>query len=225
MPQHNTEPAPAANPDQQTTLYYVHDPMCSWCYAFRPVWKTVRDQLPEHMEIRYLLGGLAPDTGQPMPESLQTGLQQTWQRITQVVPGTTFNFEFWTRNQPRRATYPACRAVLAARFQHADKEQAMIQAIQDAYYREARNPSDDETLVELAGHLGLDQQRFARDLQAEHTQSALEAEIKQARSLGGDSFPSLIVLEAQHSPEDSQLLQLSYTDPQVILRQLQQRPR
>jgi hypothetical protein len=34
-------------------------------------------------------------------------------RIERSVPGTKFNFEFWSRCRPRRATYPACRAVIA----------------------------------------------------------------------------------------------------------------
>ncbi|MFT6977114.1 MAG: putative protein-disulfide isomerase, partial [Shewanella psychromarinicola] len=24
-----------------TTLYYVHDPMCSWCWGYRPTWDTL----------------------------------------------------------------------------------------------------------------------------------------------------------------------------------------
>ena len=30
-----------------TILYYVHDPMCSWCWAFRPVLLELRDKLSE----------------------------------------------------------------------------------------------------------------------------------------------------------------------------------
>jgi len=41
-----------------------------------------------------VLGGLAPDSDQPMPEQMQRYLQQTWQRFQQVVPGTRFNFDF-----------------------------------------------------------------------------------------------------------------------------------
>jgi len=69
-----------------------------------------------------------------MPESMQQGLQQTWKQIAEVIPGTEFNFAFWTDNAPRRSTWPSCRAVIAARRQSRDFERPMIKAIQRAYY-------------------------------------------------------------------------------------------
>jgi putative protein-disulfide isomerase len=102
-----------------------------------------------------------------------------------------FNFDFWEQCNPRRSTYPACRAVIAARRQASDREKAMILAIQRAYYAQARNPSELSTLVELAEELGLDAATFRRDLAAPDIHAELEAEIAQARALGLSSFPSL----------------------------------
>jgi len=206
----NQERAPA-------TLYYVHDPMCSWCWAFRPVWQQIQRQLPPGVVVRRLLGGLAPDSDEPMPASMQRYLQQTWDTIQQRVPGTRFNFDFWTRCRPRRSTYPACRAVIAARLQDPDSEVRMTGAIQEAYYLRALNPSEASTLVALAGELGLDSPRFAKDLAAPETQQALLQEIAQARSLGGDSFPSLFLVRGS----DCRRLQHDYRDPPPLLRQLE----
>ena len=174
-------------------LYYVHDPMCSWCWAFRPVWGKIISGRPAPLRIRYLLGGLAPDSSLPMAASLRTHLQATWRRIQEHVPGTEFNFSFWQQCQPRRSTYPACRAVIAARQQHPAGQESMIHAIQKAYYLEARNPSDTRTLVELAVETGFDPQRFHKDLESNETQLTLDGEINQARSIGGHSFPSLFL--------------------------------
>jgi len=71
----------------KTTLIYVHDPMCSWCWGFADVYEELLEQLPPEVEIRRLLGGLAPDSDVPMPESMQAMLQQTWQRIEMTIPG------------------------------------------------------------------------------------------------------------------------------------------
>lgn len=198
------------------TLTYVHDPMCSWCYAFRPVWEAIVAGLPDGVRVRRLLGGLAPDNDRPMPEELRAQLQATWRRIRQVVPGTEFNFAFWTECAPRRSTYPACRAVLAAMRQGAEHEVPMVHAIQHAYYREARNPSDADTLVALAGALGLDRERFAADLDRPETRAELARQIAAARALGVDSFPSL-VLETADGPH---WLAHHYTDPAPVLGQL-----
>jgi putative protein-disulfide isomerase len=172
-------------------LIYIHDPMCSWCWGFRRTFEQLCASLPQHVSVTRLLGGLAPDSDQPMPADMQTRLQQTWLRIQQRIPGTRFNFDFWQACDPRRSTWPACRAVIAAREFDTVLETAMIAAIQRAYYLEARNPSDINTLVSLAEHLGIDGMAFAQRLDAPETQATLADEIAQTRSMGADSFPSL----------------------------------
>jgi len=136
-----------------STLYYAHDPMCSWCWGFAPTWRRVRERLPVGVRVRRLLGGLAPDTETPMPAEMRRHLQATWKRIQERIPGTEFNFDFWRLCEPRRATWRACRAVIAARFQDPAVEEPMIARIQSAYYLEARNPSDAPVLGRLAADL------------------------------------------------------------------------
>jgi putative protein-disulfide isomerase len=176
---------------QTTQLIYIHDPMCSWCYGFSPVFDRLCRELEGRLPVSRLLGGLAPDSADPMPDDLQRYLQDTWRRIQQRIPGTPFNFDFWRLCRPRRSTWPACRAVIAARQLDGTSEVPMIEAIQHAYYREARNPSDDSTLVALAGGLGIDATAFAAQLDAPHTHEQLAREIARARQIGADSFPSL----------------------------------
>jgi putative protein-disulfide isomerase len=178
-------------------LIYIHDPMCSWCWGFRPRLEQLLDHLSPQVAVTRLLGGLAPDNDQPMPVEMQRHLQGTWQRIAERIPGTRFNFDFWEQCRPRRSTWPACRAVIAARRLDPAMESAMIDAIQRAYYLEARNPSDADTLVALARQLGLDGERFAALLDAAQTRTMLDDEITAARSMGADSFPSLRLRIAQ----------------------------
>lgn len=177
----------------KATLYYVHDPMCSWCWAFRPVWTDIQAALPSDLSVTFILGGLAPDSDAPMPIDMQQFLQQTWKKIQTVVPGTQFNFDFWTVAQPRRSTYPACRAVIAAKKQNSELESQMIDAIQRAYYLDAKNPSDSETLTALANNLGLDSAQFSVDLNADETQQELDRQIQFHQQLRSQGFPSLIL--------------------------------
>ena len=176
-----------------TILYYVHDPMCSWCWGFRPVWEEILAQLPADIEVKYLLGGLAPDSDEPMPQSMQEDIAGYWQKVQRHIPHTEFNFDFWDQCEPRRSTYPACRAVIAARKQQPTQEREMIKLIQTAYYLKAKNPSDDETLIALAVDLGLDKSQFTQDLNSPETQQQLQKEIQFSRTIGAQGFPSLII--------------------------------
>ncbi len=191
-------------------LYYIHDPMCSWCWAYRPTLDKLRQHLPESVRWRNLLGGLAPDSADPMPDETRKMVRENWRRIQREL-GTDFNFEFWKICKPRRSTYIACRGVLAACAQ--EMEEAMILSIQKAYYLRAMNPSDEDTLVMLADELGMDSQRFRSNLLSQETNRELLAQITRARSWQVPGFPSL-VLENHGSVRH---LPLDYRDHQVTL--------
>ncbi|MGR9054115.1 MAG: DsbA family protein [Gammaproteobacteria bacterium] len=173
------------------TLYYIHDPMCSWCYAFDNSLRRLAQGLPETVTVVKVVGGLAPDSAEPMPEDLRDKIRSTWQRIEQSVPGVRFNFDFWRKNTPYRSTYLACRAILAAKSQAPEFEDKMIEAIQHAYYRRAENPSLSATLIRCAQHAGLDMAAFERDIVNPAIEKALRDDIGLARKLGVVSFPSL----------------------------------
>jgi putative protein-disulfide isomerase len=175
------------------TLFYVHDPMCSCCYAFDFSLTALQKKLPDFIRIKKIIGGLAPDTTQPMPVELQQNIQQTWRRIEQTVPNMLFNYDFWIINRPVRSTYPACRAILAARKQGAGFEDKMIGAIQTAYYQKAKNPSLQSTLLQCALEVGLAVDKFANDLTSDEIEEELQNEISTARSLSVISYPSLLL--------------------------------
>ena len=238
-------------------LLYVVDPMCSWCFGFAPALKEARAQssaqpLPESTEkashatparlpVELVMGGLAPDSDEPMPAEMRAYVQQAWHAVT-ARTGVEFEHRFWQECAPRRSTYPACRAVIAAGFleqrargsrkpatlphapaaesaatnppnsQHATprtpqfeasypdfgpmlwldaKPGEMLHAIQHAYYRDAQNPSDADTLIECAAAIGFDRQAFAAQLEAYETERALQAHLARRRALGADSFPTV----------------------------------
>ncbi len=80
------------------TLFYIHDPMCAWCWGFRPVWQQTKAHLQQQhpaLTVQYILGGLAPDTNQPMPTAMQRYIRANWTRIQEVIPETVFDEDFW----------------------------------------------------------------------------------------------------------------------------------
>lgn len=200
------------------TLYYIHDPMCSWCWGFANTLYTLLEQLPQELEVRRLLGGLAPDSNTPMPTNMQETIKGNWRRIEEKIAGVRFNFDFWTKSIPRRSTYPACRAVIAARFQGEEYDLLMTKAIQWAYYKEARNPSDNSTLIELAKEIGLSESQFKQDLKSKKLEDIFNEEMSLVREFFIESFPSLVLVI-----EDDQFsIRIDYNDYRRMLEQITQ---
>ena len=190
--------------------------MCSWCWAFKPTWDKVKEALLGQVEVDYLLGGLAPDSNEPMPIETREYVKGNWKRIQEMNPDTRFNYDFWTSCEPKRSTYPACRAVICAKQQHPDFEKLMIYGIQRSYYLEAQNPSNDDVLINIAESLGLDTDKFRIDLKSSQINEILLDEIKLTRSMNINSMPSL-VLQINDSLKG---INIDYLDANYIVKQI-----
>ncbi len=203
-PLHLTEP----------TLIYAYDPMCSWCWGYRETFAKLLEALPDAVNVYYLLGGLASDTSEPMPAEQQQRIQATWKQIEQNIPGVKFNYDFWQLCAPRRSTYPACRAVIAATL--CGKEKAMIDAIQRAYYLQARNPSDNDVLEQLATEIGIEHDTFCQHFYSNQVRQLLDEQLQFARSISAQSFPSLFLyLNQQAHP-----IELDYNHAELTLEHI-----
>jgi putative protein-disulfide isomerase len=201
-------------------LYYIYDPMCSWCWGYRPVWDLLQQHLPKSIAVEYVAGGLAPDSDCAMPIDQQQMIQNHWRTIEQKL-GTRFNHDFWRDNTPRRSTYNACRAAIAAHKQSCQKP--MVEAIQQAYYLRALNPSDVDVLVSVAKELNeqtshtLDVAQFITDINSLETNKELAKQVSLARELTQQGFPSL-VLEIDGV---IQQIPLDYSDYKATLAYIQ----
>ncbi len=190
--------------------------MCSWCWAFKPTWDRVKEALLGQIKVNYLLGGLAPESNQLMPIKTRKYVKGNWKRIQEMIPDTRFNYDFWTSCEPRRSTYPACRAVICAKTQHPDFENLMIYGIQKSYYLEAQNPSNDDVLINIAESLGLDTDKFRIDLKSSQVNEILLDEIKLTKSMAINSMPSL----ALKINGTLKVIDIDYLDANYIIKQI-----
>jgi len=198
------------------TIYYVVDPMCSWCWGFAPVWREFVSEIPESATVVDLMGGLAPDNEAPMDSATRQYVQDAWGAV-KARTGAEFNFEFWGKCEPKRSTYPACRAVIAAGEQASGARSLMYDAIQRAYFLGARNPSDAEMLECVAGEIGLDQKQFTEDLASDYINRILQLELESVAKLGVSGFPTIVVKRALGGePARYDLLTAGFSDIDVL---------
>jgi putative protein-disulfide isomerase len=92
----------------------------------------------------------------------------------------------------------------------------MFDRIQQAYYQEARNPSNTETLVALGRELGFDDAAFESGLSSPETQALLQADLEFRRGLSVHSFPSVIL----ESGAERVVLTEGYSDADLVLGRL-----
>ena len=195
------------------TLYHVHDPMCSWCYAFKPTLDEIRKNLADNIKVVHVVGGLAKHSDEPMPKEQQETIENIWYQIEEQV-GTKFNHDFWRNCKPRRSTYLSCQATMLARYE--GKEDEMIAGIQEAYYQRAMNPSDASTLIQVAKEIGLDEKKFEEDLKSYKIEKDLQDELNLRRSLYVRTFPSLVL----KYKKELYPINIKYNEPEAMLQQI-----
>ncbi|KJR29064.1 DsbA family protein [Vibrio navarrensis] len=197
-------------------LYYVHDPMCSWCWGYKPTLDKLKQQLPGVIQFEYVVGGLAPDSTLPMPPEMQQKIEGVWHQIERQL-GTRFNYDFWTKCTPVRSTYQACRALIAAGFQ--DSYEAMLDAIQQAYYLRAMSPHEEATHRQLAQELGLNVSQFEHDVNGAFLEGVFQDQLSFASSLGVSSYPSLVL----QINDAYFLIEVDYFSSESTLKQIRER--
>lgn len=179
------------------TLYYFGDPMCSWCWGFKPVLEQVDSEYPELKRIT-VMGGLRGGEELPMNDGLAEMIRNAWFRIEQAT-GQNFNHDLWKEHRPLATTWPACRAVLSARMLDPAAEWSYMVGMFQAYFTRALDPSDPETHLLIAGEQGFDKSEFEALLESTEVEQALQKDLLTTQRFGITGFPSVVLSVADNN--------------------------
>lgn len=179
--------------DDRLEFLYVGDPMCSWCWGFAPVVERLEERFG--LPVRVLVGGLRPGpAAQTMDEGLRRLLAHHWDQVG-VRSGQPFNpgplgWEGWSYD-----TEPPCRAVVTMRELDESRALPFFTRLQRAFYVDNLDVTSPETYPELVVDFGVDPHEFAELLDSEQMRRRTWEDFRQARSLGVNGFPTLLIRE------------------------------
>jgi putative protein-disulfide isomerase len=175
----------------EKTLWYVADPMCSWCWGFMPVIERIRNEYGDRLKVELLLGGLRPGTKEPMPSSQREEILQHWHSV-QRMTGQPFQFEGAMPEGFIYDTEPASRGLLAVSQIAPDLTFPFLKTVQTAFYVEQQNVTKPEVLAQLAARVGLDSQRFSQVFESDAVKKLTLAQFQKARQWGAHGFPTIL---------------------------------
>jgi len=174
----------------EPTLHYVADPLCSWCWGFSPVIR----ELGQDIRVRYRMGGLAADSDRPMDAETREYVRAAWESVARAT-GARFDRSLWDVASPRRSTWPACRAVIAADLQREGGGAELFHRFQRAFYTEAIDVTNPDSFADLAASLSppLDSTQLLRDIAGDEVAQRFEQDLQFALRLRVRQFPSLVL--------------------------------
>lgn len=178
--------------EQQTTLHYVYDPLCGWCYGAAPLLQAAATIAGLKIELH--AGGLwMGSRRQPMGEALRDYVRPHDQRI-EALTGQHFGERYFNELLLREGclldSEPPIRAVLAVTALGGDGL-VMLHRIQQSHYRDGIWIGEPAFLVTLAAEQGISAEAFQQAyLQAPLLQHLADSQGWMKR-LGGQGYPTL----------------------------------
>ncbi|MBL0565239.1 DsbA family protein [Aeromonas veronii] len=178
--------------EQQTTLHYVYDPLCGWCYGAAPLLQAAATIAGLKIELH--AGGLwMGSRRQPMGEALRDYVRPHDQRI-EALTGQHFGARYFNELLLREGclldSEPPIRAVLAFTALGGDGL-VMLHRIQQSHYRDGIWIGEPAFLATLAAEQGISAEEFQQAyLQAPLLQHLADSQGWMKR-LGGQGYPTL----------------------------------
>ncbi|MEZ5924514.1 MAG: DsbA family protein [Hyphomicrobiaceae bacterium] len=177
-------------------LIYIADPMCSWCWGFSPVIDAIAERFGAVAPVSLLMGGLRPYNTEPMREKDRAMIREHWEHVAQRT-GQPFDFAFFDRSDFTYDTEPASRAVVTAQALRPGSGLDMLKAVQQAFYAENRDVTDEDVLTEVAVEEGFAAEPFASALVSESARAATREGFVTSQNAGIRGFPTLLAGTAQ----------------------------
>jgi putative protein-disulfide isomerase len=183
---------PGVGTDDDREIICVVDPMCSWCWGFSPVIRTMHETYGDKAPVWLMAGGLRPMNAQPMTDKAKAETRHHWESVAQS-SGQPFNFTFFDRKGFVYDTEPACRALVTVRSIKREAALPYLEALHRAFYAENRDITDPELLAELAGGAGVDREAFAQVFPAREMMYQTAGDFYRSQSMGIQGFPTVVL--------------------------------
>ncbi|MFS2165906.1 DsbA family protein [Variovorax sp. Varisp62] len=187
-----------------TTLHYIFDPLCGWCYAAAPLVDAARN-VPG-LQVAFHGGGM-------MTGANRRAITPQWReyvmphdrRIAEMT-GQPFGegyFEGLLRDTGAvMDSEPPITAILAAESLRSGGGLDMVHRLQRAHYVEGRRIADAQVLKAVAAELGFDAEAFAaavERLAGEATAQHIAESRQLLQRAGGQGFPTFVLTRADGS--------------------------
>ena len=173
-------------------LWYIADPMCSWCWGFAPIVKAIKLNYSEQLKIKPVMGGLRPGTKLAMVSKQRAEILRHWEAVNRRT-GQPFSFDGAMPEGFIYDTEPSCRAVVAMAMINSKLVFSLLESIQHSFYVEQKDVTNPKILVQLAGEIGVDMESYLQVFESDEAKNNVSIHFNKVRTWGVNSFPTVVV--------------------------------
>jgi len=199
----------------QDTIYYVGDPLCSWCYGFAPEIANVKEHYSGKLEFEIIMGGLRPNNTETMKD-LGEFLQHHWEQVEKR-SGQKFNYELLNDHSFVYDTEPPARAVWVVRQLKPEVEFQFFKDVQVLFYVENKNTNYKESFIDLLEKYQINVEKFNALFDSDDAKYGVKQDFRFAGELGVRGFPSVLLKKG----EEWILISNGYSDAKTVINTIE----
>ncbi len=183
-----------------TKIDIISDPICPWCYIGKTRLDRALEANPDHDIIiewhPFQLNPTMPDEGMDRREYLETkfggqeGAIKVYSQIDQAARDNGLDLNFaGIKRTPN--TVDAHRLILWAGIE--GKQNAVVDRLFKAYFKEGRDISEHSVLVRIADAAGMDGEAIRKLLEGEADKEDIRDRDKKSRQSGVQGVPCFVI--------------------------------
>lgn len=200
---------------EKPTLWYIADPMCSWCWGFAPVIEKIREEYSALFSMKLMPGGLRPGTDTPLSSDKRAQILHHWHTV-HTTTGQPFTFENALQSNFIYDTEPACRSITSVAIIAPALVFPFFATIQHAFYVEQADVTQPDVLKKLAIDLNIPGAQFSRIFQSDEAKQRTLESFQHAARWGISGFPALV---AENKP-DHYLITMGFRPVEALRQRL-----
>jgi putative protein-disulfide isomerase len=204
-----------------STLYYVYDALCGWCYGFSPVMKKLHDNYHTQLKFAVVSGGMVLGERAGPIGKVAPYIKDAYKRVEEMT-GVIFGEPFLAALDEGSMIFSSdmpSRALTHFRELHPEKQVEFAHALQSAIYSRGLAPTAKETYTTLAAEFGIaNAAGFADALATESITQKTTEDYQLSQRFQATGFPTVIV----HHGDTYYLIARGYTDYASLEERLKQ---
>jgi putative protein-disulfide isomerase len=200
---------------EQPTIIYIGDPMCSWCYGFAPELSKTIDHFDNKANLRLVMGGLRPYNDEHI-DTMKDFLTDHWKHVHEA-SGQYFDYGILDDPDFIYDTEPPSRAVLVVRHMKPEVEMNFFKDVQEMFYAKNQHTDRAENYYPLLDKYELDRAVFVKSFNSDEMKSLIKQDFSSASEMNIRGFPSMVLFQDGKYT----LLSNGYSKSEVLIEKIE----
>lgn len=177
------------------TIYYVYDPLCSWCYGFSPVIKKLKNSFKNEFNFEVVSGGMQSGERKQPVSVIRAYLKGAYKNVTERT-GVEFGDKFMAVLEDGTRmldSVPPSIALSVIKELKPEETLNFAATIQEAIYYDGMDWNLVEAYIPYLENFKIDPEDFRRKFEDPIYKEKTLEDFKMAANFGVTGFPTVIL--------------------------------